>query len=97
MQTQVNWLFTTFGQLARRAEVVTIDAAKHPLGWALFFGGNIGDIVQIYDASLSGGPSTTGNYRLSNMSRSLSNGANGTPVQGLMTLVLDPVPASYWT
>jgi len=97
MQRQADWLFATFGQLARRAEVITIDAASHPLGWHMFFSANVGEIATVFDLPIGGMPASTGNYRISQISRSLSNGANGNPVEGRMTLVLDPVPASYWS
>lgn len=97
MQAQADWLFANFSTLQRRAEVVTIDAAKHPLGWEMFFSANVGDIASIFDVPVGGMPPSTGSYRISNMSRSLSNNANGTPVEGKMTLVLDPLPASYWS
>jgi hypothetical protein len=94
-QAQANWFQTTFGLLQRRASVIAIDAAAHPQAWGLVAGANPGDIAQIYDSPL-GQAATTGIYRISQYQRSISNGANGTPVQAKLILVLDPVPASYW-
>lgn len=95
-QAQANWLFAQFGGLQRRAEVIAIDAASHPAAWPLVLGANCGDIAQIYDAPF-GAPATTGTYRISQISRRISNGANGNPVEGKAVLVLDPVPGSYWS
>jgi hypothetical protein len=44
-----------------------------------------------------GQPATTGNYRVSQISRSVSFGANGSKVEARLVLVLDPLPASYWS
>jgi hypothetical protein len=57
---------------------------------------NVGDIAQIYDAPFSQ-PATTGNYRVAQIARSVSNGANGNAVEGKMVLVLTPVPSYYWS
>lgn len=96
IQAAANWWLSTFGGIRRRAEVVTIDAATHPAGWGMFFATNIGDVVTLFDQPFSQ-PTTNGTYRISNIARSVSNGANGTPVEGKLKLVLDPVPASYWS
>jgi len=95
-QAQANWFQVTFGLLQRRASVIAIDAASYPAAWGLVAGANPGDLAQIYDAPL-GQAATTGVYRISQYQRSVSNGANGTPVQARIVLVLDPVPASYWS
>lgn len=95
-QAQANWLFASFGALQRRASVVAVDAARHPAAWQLVLGLNPGDLVQVYDAPF-GQPATTGTYRASQLSRSVSYGANGGPIEGKLLLMLDPVPASYWS
>ena len=95
-QSQANWLFATYGQNARRAEKVTIDAASHPAAWALFLGANVSDIAQLFDAPI-GAPSTTGQFRVTKAERNLSFGANQLGVKATITLTLDPLPASYWT
>lgn len=96
MQAQADWYLANFATLQRRASVVAIDAASHPAGWLMVAGMNPGDIAQIYDAPL-GQPATTGNYRVSQISRSVSYGANGTNTEGRLVLVLDPLPATYWS
>ena len=97
MQSQANWLFATFGGLTRRAAVITIKAAAHPASWVAIAGMNVGDIAQIYDAPF-GQPATTGNYRVAQIARRISNGANGSPVEGTAVLVLTPLPpGGYWT
>lgn len=97
MQAQADWFLATYGTPARRAEQITIDAASHPLAWVMWFSANVGDICTVFDLPIGGMPTSTGNYRISQMSRSLSNGANGNPVEGKLTIVLDPLPASYWS
>jgi hypothetical protein len=89
-QAQADWLLSAFGVLRRRASVVAINAATHPAAWELFMAANITDIVQVYDAPF-GSPSTTGNYRISQLSRSLAFGANGQAAEAKMVMVLDPV------
>lgn len=97
VQAAANWWFATFGSLQRRASVVAVDAARHPAAWPMVLGMNISDIVQVYDAPL-GQPATTGTYRVSQISRSISYGANGSQIEGKLVLVLDPLPpGGYWS
>ena len=96
MQSSANWWFANFGGLTRRAAVITIKAASHPASWVAIAGMNPGDIAQIYDAPF-GQPATTGNYRVAQIRRSISNGANGTPVEGTMVIMATPLPSYYWT
>jgi hypothetical protein len=96
MQAQADWYLANFAALQRRASVVAIDAASYPAAWAMVAGMNPGDIAQIYDAPL-GQPATTGNYRVSQISRSVSFGANGSKVEARLVLVLDPLPTTYWS
>jgi hypothetical protein len=94
--SQANWLFVTFGQLERRVEKLAIDAASHPAAWVFVAGGNVGDVATVADQPF-GGPATSGNYRISQIARSISFGANGTTPEASMTVIADPVPASYWS
>lgn len=96
-QAQVNWSLANFGILQRRGSVIAVNAATHPTAWGMVAGMNVSDIVQIYDAPL-GAPATTATFRVSQISRSMSNGANGTPVEAKMVLVCDPLPpGGYWS
>lgn len=97
IQNCANWYLTTYGQNERRVTTLTVDAASHPAAWVYVLGANIGDIVSVSDSSVSGAPSTTGSYRITQMSRKISNGANGLPVTGSLQIVADPLPASYWS
>ncbi|HEV2258589.1 MAG TPA: hypothetical protein VGS06_36170, partial [Streptosporangiaceae bacterium] len=97
-QVHVNWLFTFYGTLRKRAAQLTVDAASHPAAWGLVLGANISDLIQVYDAP-AGAPASTTVYRISSISRSLSFGANGQPVEAKITISADPVPPSpgYWS
>jgi len=95
IQAQATWLQGTFGLLQRRASIIAVDAATYPAAWGILAAGNPGDIARIFDSPL-GQPATTGVYRISQLTRSVSYGANGLPVQAKLVLVLDPLPASYW-
>lgn len=96
VQNAANWWFLAYGALSRRAQAVAIDAATHPAAWQMVCGMNPGDLASIFDQPF-GQPATTGTYRVSNISRSVAFGANGTKPEGRMVLVLDPLPPSYWS
>lgn len=96
-QAQANWFLLNFGILQRRGSVIAVNAAEHPAGWGMVAGMNVSDIVQVYDAPF-GAPAVTATFRVSNISRSMSNGANGTPVEAKMVLICDPLPpGGYWS
>jgi hypothetical protein len=97
IQDQADWYLATFGKNVRRVAVLSVDAAAHPAAWPYVLGANIGDVIAVTDSSLSGAPTTTGSYRITQMSRNISGGANGTKTTGTLRIVADPLPASYWT
>jgi hypothetical protein len=95
-QAQADWLFSAFGQNERRVPALTVDAAGYPPAWVLILGANIGDLVQVTDQPLLGGPLSAGTYRISSLSRSVAYGANQNKPQASVTLVLDP-DVTFWT
>ena len=96
-QAQANWYQENFGTLQRRAQAIAVNAAAHPAAWGMFCALNCADLIQVYNI-VFGQPSTTGVYRVSNVSRSMSRGANGTSTEAKMVIVANPVPAGgYWT
>ena len=96
-QNAANFLFTFYGTLRKRIAVITIDAATHPAAWGIACGMNISDIIQVYDAPIAA-PATTTQYRVSQINRSLSFGANGQGTAAKIQIVADPVPpGGYWT
>ena len=96
IQAATNWLLATFGQVERRVEKLTVNAAPHPAAWVFVIGGNVGDVATVSDQPF-GGPATSGNYRISQMQRSISFGANGTKPEASLTIIADPIPASFWS
>ena len=56
----------------------------------------MGDVATVSDQPF-GGPATTGNYRLSQLTRSISFGANGTTPEASLSVIADPVPATQWS
>lgn len=97
IQAAADWWLATFGQLRRRAAAVAVNAATYPGGWLMACGMNPGDLAQIYDAGPFGQQARTGVYRVSQIARSVSYGANGSAAEAKLVLVLDPLPASYWS
>jgi Concanavalin A-like lectin/glucanases superfamily len=96
-QAQASWYLSNFGILQKRGSVIAIDAASHPAAWGIVAGMNPSDIIQVYDQPL-GSPATTAVFRVGSLSRSVSNGANGTPVRARLVIVAEPLPpAGYWT
>jgi hypothetical protein len=96
MQNQVNWAFTWYATLRRRAEQVTVDAARHPAAWGLTAGLNVSDVCYLTDQPF-GPPVTAGTYRATSFSRTITYGANGQPPEASVKLTLEPEPSSYWT
>ena len=96
-QAQANWLLTTYGSAQRRTDALTVDAAGYPPAWLYVLAANIGDLVSIVDQPMQGGPQSTGTYRISSLSRRVFFGANGNKPVGSLTIIADPVPASYWS
>jgi len=93
-QAQANWLQENFGTLQRRAQAIAIDAASHPAAFGLWAALNVTDLIQVTDL-VFGQPQTVGTYRVSNMTRSMSRSANGTPTEAKIIIVADPV-VTYW-
>jgi hypothetical protein len=96
MLAQANWLLAQFGQLNRRVEVLTVDAAGYPPAWGFVAGANVSDVVYVYDQPF-GPPVTAGYYRISQISRTIAGGANGSRPQATAKVTLDPLPSSYWS
>ena len=96
-QNQANWLLSTFGTLERRIDSLTVDAAGHPAAWLYVLSVNPGDVVQVTDQPMLGGPLTVGNYRVSHVTRKIAFGANGNAPTGSAEIIADPLPASWWS
>jgi hypothetical protein len=92
-----NWLLAQFGALTRRTQNLTVDAATYPAAWPYVLSANVGDVVEIYDQPLSGGPLSVGTYRISNISRKVAFGANGSEPTAHLTITADPLPSDYFT
>lgn len=97
IQAQVNWLIAQFGSLRRRVTSLKADAASHPAAWLFVLGANPGDLAQVTDQPMQGGPLSVGTYRISSISRRITFGANKTSPEASLTIVADPEPAWYWT
>ena len=96
MQSQANWLFQFYGQPARRAEQVKIDAATQPYAWELVLGINVSDLVTLEDWQIGGG-GTVYTYRVSECKRKFSYGDDREITEASVTLQLEPEPTSYWS
>jgi len=96
IQSAVNWLLSTFGALERRVLTATVDAAGYPPAWPYVLSVQCGDLLQITDQPMQGGPLSVGTYRVSLISRKVAFGANGSKPTGAVTVTCDPVPASYF-
>lgn len=96
IQSAANWWFTNYSGLRRRVATLKVEAASHPASWPFILGVNPGDLIQVYDAPF-GQPSTTGVYMVSQISRTVSYGANGSQITASATIVADPLPASFWS
>ena len=97
IQNQANWYIAQFGSLHRRVSTLTVDAAGYPPAWLLVLGCNPGDLVQVTDQPMLGGPLTVGTYRISSISRKIAFGANNSKPEGSITLVCDAEPSSWWS
>ncbi|HLK73784.1 MAG TPA: LamG-like jellyroll fold domain-containing protein [Streptosporangiaceae bacterium] len=100
-QAQADWLLAQYGVQRRRCAVITVDAAplaraSYPQAWPFVLGVSIGDLVQITDQPPGQGV-TVGTYRVTNFTRDISNGADGSPVTGKVQCICDYEPTSYWT
>jgi hypothetical protein len=95
MQLQANWIFLIYGQPARRAEQVVIEASAYPAAWQLFWGINIGDLVTLEDWQIGGGGNNY-TYRVTSLQRRISYGSHTEEITAKVELVLDPEPGSYW-
>jgi hypothetical protein len=91
IQTIADWLFATYGSLERRSTDLKIDAARYPAAWVLVAGLNVGDCLQIVDQPMSGGPVSTGTYRVSLIARRIAFGANGSTPEASVTITCDPL------
>jgi hypothetical protein len=89
-QLQANGLFAAYGWVRRRIEVFTADAASNPRAWEFVVGANVSDVLSATDVQ-PGAPTTTGDYRLTRLTRSLSFGAAGNPVEATIAVTADPV------
>jgi len=96
MASQANWLFAQFGQPLRRAEQVKIDASAYPPAWQLFLGVNVGDVVTVEDWEIGGG-GTSNTFRVTEIRRRISYGANDADITATVELTCDAEPASYWS
>jgi hypothetical protein len=96
MLTMANWLIAQYGTPTRRIGKIVIDAAAQPAAWGLIAGVQPGDLCTVYDAPL-GIPAGTGTYRISQVTRTVAYGADGTQPAASVELVLDGVPTSYWS
>jgi hypothetical protein len=99
MQSQANWLLSTWGTARRRVEQVRIDAASHPQAWELAMGINIGDVVQVEDWQVGGG-GTVYTFRVSGIRRHFVFGSTAdaeTQPEATVELQCDYEPTSYWT
>jgi hypothetical protein len=94
-QAQANFFQENFGTLQRRAQAIAIDAAAHPAAWGLWAACNCTDLIQVTDL-IFGQPQTVGTYRVSNMQRSMSRGANGKVTEAKIILMADPV-VTLWS
>lgn len=95
MQAQADWLLSSFGQPRRRITALKVDAASHPAAFPFVIGANVGDQVTVVDTPF-GSPPTTGVYVISEITRVISFGANGSSPEGSVTITADPyVPP--WT
>lgn len=97
IQLAANWLIGQYGSVHRRVESLTVNAAGYPPAWVFVFGVNPGDLVQITDQPMQGGPQSVGTYRVSSVSRRIFFGANGNPPEGSVTISADYEPTSYWS
>ena len=97
IQSQANWLIAQYGTVHRRAESLTVDAAGYPPAWIFVLGVSPGDLVQITDLPMQGGPQSVGTYRVSSVSRRIFFGANGNRPEGSVTVTCDYEPTSYWS
>jgi len=97
IQNQANWYLTQFGTLHRRVSTLTVDAAGYPPAWLLVMGCQVGDLVQVTDQPMLGGPLTVGTYRVSSISRRIFFGANQSKPEASITLVCDFEPSSWWS
>jgi len=97
IQAYVNWLFENYGQNRRRVALLEIDAAGYPAAWPAVLAMNVGDLATVYDMSVSGAPSSTGIYRVTQIRRSISYGANKSQITGSITCLLDYEPSEYWS
>ena len=96
-QAQADWLLSAFGSLERRVSSLTVDAAGYPAAWLFVLGANVGDVVQVTDQPMLGGPLSVGTYRISSISRKIAFGANQSKPEASITIVADPLPASWWS
>lgn len=97
MLSQANWLFSVYGATSRRVGKVTVDAAGNPAAWQYVLGAQNGDLVQITDLPMQGGPLTVGVYRISNTARKIAFGANGSKPEGSLSAVCDSEPSYWWS
>ena len=93
-QNQADNLFDNYGTGQRRIQF-TVNAASHPAAWAFVLGGAISDICQVFDQPI-GAPSTTGNFRITKIDRSVAYGANESQVEATAVVTADPV-LTYWS
>jgi hypothetical protein len=91
IQSIADWLLSTFGALERRSQNLKVDAARNPSAWGYVLGLNVGDVCQIWDQPLSGGPLSVSTYRVSMIARKVAFGANSNEPEASATITCDPV------
>jgi len=97
IQSQADWYLTQFGAAHRRVTTLTVDAAGYPAAWVLVMNVNPGDLCQVTDQPMLGGPLSVGTYRVSSVSRKIFFGANQRKPEASVELVLDFEPTSWWS
>lgn len=91
IQAAADWLLATYGALERRSQNLKVDAAANPAAWVYVMGLNVGDVCEIWDLPLSGGPLSTGTYRVSQIARKISGSSNGGHPEASATITCDPL------
>lgn len=96
MQSQANWLFSTYGTPRRRIQGMKVDAAPYPQAWEFVMGVNIGDVITVEDWQIGGG-GTVYTYRVTMIARHISFGSHESEITGSVTITADYEPTGYWT
>ncbi len=94
MQSQVNWLFSNFGQLQVRTEQIVIDAAAYPAAWGMVLQASVGDVISVTNWQVGGG-GATGTFRISSLRRHIEFSDERT--EGRLEITAAFEPSSYWS